>query len=185
MTKQVLDLFGRIDILVNNAQLRTSTMYVPFEELSIGDWNHILAVNLTGVFLCCQAIGPVMVQQCSGSIINMCSIYGVVAPDQRIYKDTSFNTPAVYSTTKAGVLGLTRYLATYWAPFNVRVNAITPGGVFNQHTDPFLSAYCERVPLGRMAKATELRGAIKFLASDAASYVTGHNLVVDGGWTVW
>jgi NAD(P)-dependent dehydrogenase (short-subunit alcohol dehydrogenase family) len=184
-TKKVVDAFGKVDVLINGARLKTPGMFAPFEDVDLEDWNRFLAVDLTAVFLCCQAMGPVMVRQRSGSIVNFSSIYGVVGPDQRIYEGTDFNSPAIYSTTKAGVLGLTRYLATYWAAHNVRVNAITPGGVENRHTDPFLSAYQARVPLKRMARAPELRGAVQFLSSDASSYVTGHNLVVDGGWTAW
>ncbi len=185
MVDRTMSELGRIDILINNAATQPPGLFAPFEEYSIETWNHVLDVNITGMFLMAQAVGKVMVEQGRGSIINISSIYGVVGPDQRIYDDTEFNTPAVYAVSKAGVIGLTKYLATYWAEKGVRVNAVTPGGVFREHGDPFLSAYTSRVPMGRMAQQDELSGAIVYLASDASSYVTGHNLVVDGGLTVW
>ncbi len=185
MMAHILAEFSRVDVLINNAQLKLQATYVPFSELKLEDWNRVFEVNLTGAFLCCQAVEAPMKAQGGGSVINMGSIYGVVAPDQRIYEGTPFNTPVTYPVTKAGMYGLMRYLATYWAKDRIRVNAITPGGVFNNHTDPFHSAYCNRVPMGRMGERHELRGAVQYLASDASSYVTGHNLVVDGGWTVW
>jgi NAD(P)-dependent dehydrogenase (short-subunit alcohol dehydrogenase family) len=177
--------FGRIDILVNNAAAQPPGMFSSVEEFPIDVWNRVIAVNLTGQFLMCRAAAPHMARQGKGSIVNISSIYGVVAPDHRIYEGLDFNSPCVYSASKAGVLGLTRYLATYWSSSGIRVNSITPGGVFQGHKDPFLSKYSSRVPMGRMAAAHELGGAIVYLASDAASYVTGHNLVVDGGLTVW
>lgn len=185
MVRQVLAECGRIDILVNGAAGRTPGFFAPFEDYALSDWNDVVSVNLTGTFLCCQAVGRHMKENGGGSIINTSSIYGVVAPDQRVYEGSSINTPAVYSASKAGVIGLTRYLSTYWAKDNIRVNTITPGGVFN-HQDPgFVSQYERRTPMGRMARPHELRGAIVFLASDMGSYVTGHNLIVDGGWTTW
>lgn len=183
--RSAYEAFGRIDILVNNAAAQPPGMFSSVEEYPLAVWNRIIAVNLTGQFLMCQAVAPAMVRQGKGSIVNISSIYGVVAPDQRIYEGSDFNSPLVYSASKAGVLGLTRYLATYWGASGIRVNSITPGGVFQGHQDPFLSKYTSRVPMGRMAAERELGGAILYLASDAASYVTGHNLVVDGGLTVW
>jgi len=177
--------FGRIDILINNAAAQPPGFCTAFEEYPLDLWNRVMAVNLTAQFLTTRAVAPIMLRQNRGSVINIASTYGVVGPNQHIYEGTNFNTPAIYSTSKAGVLGLTRYLATYWAEKGIRVNSVTPGGVFRGHTDPFLKNYCQRVPMGRMAKQDELRGAIVYLASDASSYVTGHNLVVDGGWTVW
>jgi len=177
--------FGRIDVLINNAATQPPGFFAPFEKYSLETWNHVLEVNLTGMFLMAQAVGKVMVEQTRGSIINISSIYGMVAPDQRIYDDVEFNAPAAYSVSKSGVIGLTKYLAAYWGEKGVRVNAVTPGGVFRGHEDPFLSAYSSQVPMGRMARQDELSGAIVYLASDASSYVTGHNLVVDGGLTAW
>jgi len=177
--------FNRIDILINNAAVQPPGFVAPFEEYSLDLWNRVMAVNLTGMFLVAQAVGRTMLEQGRGSIINISSVYGVVAPDHRVYDGSEFNTPAVYSVSKAGVLGLTRYLAAYWAEKGVRVNAVTPGGVFRNHKDPFLSLYTARVPMGRMARQDELAGAVVYLASDASSYVTGQNIVVDGGLTVW
>ena len=177
--------FGRIDILVNNAAAQPPGMFASVEEYSVDVWNRVMAVNLTGQFLMARTVAPTMKSQGKGSIVNISSIYGVVAPDQRLYEGSVFNSPPVYSASKAGVLGLTRYLAAYWASSGIRVNSITPGGVFQEHEDPFLSRYSSRVPMGRMAEQGELRGAVLYLASDAANYVTGHNLIVDGGLTIW
>ncbi|MCJ7511497.1 MAG: SDR family oxidoreductase, partial [Anaerolineales bacterium] len=159
-----------------------------FEDFPLDAWNQALAVNLTGAFLCAQAVAPIMLPQGRGVIVNICSTYGLVGPDQRIYQRTGeaprFK-PVVYSVTKAGILGLTRYLATYYAGQGIRVNALTPGGVFNDHDDQFVHNYSARTVLGRMAHKDEMNGALLFLASDASSYMTGANLVVDGGWTAW
>jgi NAD(P)-dependent dehydrogenase (short-subunit alcohol dehydrogenase family) len=126
-----------------------------------------------------------MVKQETGSIINIASLYGVVSPNHRIYPGTGIHQPVAYSVSKAGVLALTRYLATLWADKGVRVNSITPGGIFNQHPDLFNKRFSELCPKGRMADKSELRGALIYLASQASSYCTGHNLIVDGGWTIW
>jgi len=185
MVGRVLAEFRRIDVLVNGAAGRPPGFFAPFEDYALSDWNHVISANLTGTFLCCQAVGRHMKENGGGSIINTSSVYGVVSPDQRVYEGSSINTPAAYSASKAGVIGLTRYLSTYWANDNIRVNTITPGGVFNHQDPAFVRQYERRTPMGRMARPHELRGAVVFLASDMASYVTGHNLVVDGGWTAW
>ncbi len=194
--------FGRVDILVNSAAMdpkfdrqgdngldeMRNPLSVEFEDYPLETWNQALDVNLTGLFLCCQAVGRQMRAQGRGVIINVCSIYGLVGPDQRIYKkdgEPPQFKPVYYSVTKAGVLGLTSYLATYYAGKNIRVNALTPGGVYNEHDVEFLKAYSSRTVLGRMAEKDEMNGALLFLASDASSYMTGGNLVVDGGWTAW
>ncbi len=197
MVTRTLDEFGRIDILVNNAALdpkfdteHASEHTNTFEDYPLELWNASVAVDLTGMFLCSQAVASPMLKQKSGVIINICSTYGVVGPDQRLYEPddpTKIRTykPITYSVTKSAVLGLTRYLATYWAGKNIRVNALTLGGVFNEHDDEFVRRYSYRTPLGRMAEKSEYCGALLFVASDAASYMTGANLVVDGGWTAW
>jgi len=185
MVDRTISEFGRIDVLINNAATQPPGFFAPFEQYLLETWNQVLAVNLTGMFVVAQAAGKVMVEQERGSIINISSIYGIVAPDHRIYDGCDFDTPAAYAVSKTGVIGLTKYLAAYWAEKGVRVNAVTPGGVFRGHEKPFLSAYTSRAPMGRMARQDELAGAIVYLASEASSYVTGHNLVVDGGWTAW
>jgi NAD(P)-dependent dehydrogenase (short-subunit alcohol dehydrogenase family) len=186
---RVLSHFGHIDILVNNAAFTTASpsanYNAPFQDFPVEDWQQILSVNLTGTFLGCQVIGAQMLAQRSGSIINMASLYGVVSPNHRMYPETGIHQPVAYSVSKAGVIALTRYLATLWAGAGVRVNCITPGGVYNQHPDLFASRYASLSPMGRMAHRDEMRGALIYLASDASAYCTGHNLIVDGGWTVW
>lgn len=186
---------GRLDVLVNSAALdpkfdaeHHEQAANAFEDYPLDMWNQALAVNLTGMFLCSQAASRLMLKQAKGVIINICSTYGLVGPDQRIYerpgKPKQFK-PVYYSVTKSGVLGLTRYLATYFAGTGLRVNALTPGGVFYDHDDGFVANYSARTVLGRMARKDEMNGALLFLASDASTYMTGANLVVDGGWTAW
>lgn len=186
---QIADQKGKIDILINNAQ--ASDTIVPFEEASVSNWRKTSSVNEEGIFLMSQSVGLQMIkQQGGGSIINISSIYGVVAPDHRIYQNADFNggsmgSPAVYSYTKAGIIGLTRYLSTYWANHNIRVNSISPGGVESSQSQNFKDNYNNRVPLNRMAQPRDLIGALVFLASDASSYVTGQNLIIDGGLSAW
>jgi NAD(P)-dependent dehydrogenase (short-subunit alcohol dehydrogenase family) len=190
--------FGRLDILVNSAALdpkfdpEAATKGMPlgsFEDYPLDQWRAALNVNLTGVFLVTQACVKQMVEQGNkGSIINICSIYALNGPDQRIYvkdgKRVAYK-PAYYTVSKAGVMGFTKYLAAYYAGTEIRVNAITPGGVFNNHEDYFVQKYSAKTILGRMAEKEEINGALLFLASDASSYMTGNNVVVDGGWTAW
>ncbi len=194
MIAQTLEAFGRLDILVNSAAL--DPKFDPqhgghtndFENYPLDLWNQALAVNLSGVFLCCQAAIPPMLQGGKGVIINLASIYGITAPDQRLYQregQPPQYKPAYYSVTKAGVLGLTAYLAAYYGAKNIRVNALTPGGVYHGHDEEFVRSYSARTMLGRMAHKDDLNGALLFLASDASDYMTGANLVVDGGWSAW
>jgi NAD(P)-dependent dehydrogenase (short-subunit alcohol dehydrogenase family) len=190
----VLRKFDRIDVLVNNAALNDSVekaagVPVPFEEHPVASWRQALDVNVTGTFLCCQVFGAEMAKRGRGSIVNIASTYGIVAPDQSLYRDAAgrqfMYKSAAYSTSKAAVIGLTRHLAAYWGARGVRVNALSPGGVHNGQEEQFVQRYSQKTPLGRMAEPTEYRGAIVFLASDASSYLTGANIVVDGGFTVW
>jgi 2-deoxy-D-gluconate 3-dehydrogenase len=195
MVEKTLAAFGRLDALVCSAAMdpkfddqHQGQHSSSFEDYPLEAWKQALDVNLTGLFLCAQAAVKPMIAQNHGSIINICSTYGLVGPDQRIYekpgKPRQYK-PVFYSVTKAGVLGLTRYLATYYAGTKIRANALTPGGVFNNHDETFLANYSARTVLGRMANRDEMSGALLFLASDASSYMTGSNLVVDGGWTAW
>jgi len=198
MVEKVLSEFGRLDILVNSAALdpkfdpdaaKKGIAPGAFEDYPLDDWNAALNVNLTGMFLVTQACVKQMITQGKkGSIINICSTYGLNGPDQGIYiKDgerVAFK-PVYYTVTKAGVMGFTKYLAAYYAGTDIRVNALTPGGVFNNHEEYFVKNYSAKTIMGRMAKKDEMNGALLFLASDASSYMTGNNVVVDGGWTAW
>ena len=198
MVEKVMTEFGRIDILVNSAALdpkfdpdaaKKGIAPGAFEDYPLDDWNAALNVNLTGTFLVTQACVKQMVKQGKkGSIINICYTYGLNGPDQNIYirdgERVAFK-PVYYTVTKAGVMGFTKYLAAYYAGTEIRVNALTPGGVFNNHEDYFVKNYSAKTIMGRMANKDEMNGALLFLASDASSYMTGNNVVVDGGWTAW
>jgi len=199
MVARVVEVFGRLDILVNSAALdpkfdpdAVSKGIAPgkFEEYPLEQWNAALNVNLTGTFLITQACVKQMIAQGKkGSIINICSTYGLNGPDQRIYRKPDGSQPAFkpvyYTVTKAGVVGFTKYLAAYYMETEIRVNMLTPGGVFNNHDETFVKNYSAKTILGRMAHKDEMNGALLFLASDASSYMTGNNVVVDGGWTAW
>ncbi len=189
LRQYALDNFGQIDILVNNAgftnQSKSKNFDASFEKFPLEDWNNIMNVNLTGTFLGCQVVGSYMVEQKKGSIINIASLYGVVSPNHRIYPGTGISQPVAYSVSKHGVVALTKYIATLWADKGVKVNALTPGGIWNGHQGLFLERFEQLIPIGRMSDKTELRGGIVYLASDASSHVIGHNLIIDGGWTAW
>jgi NAD(P)-dependent dehydrogenase (short-subunit alcohol dehydrogenase family) len=189
--------YDRLDILINNAAIDpkfdatvAAQQANTFEEYPLELWQQSLDVNLTGAFLCSQAAGRVMVRQRRGVIVNISSTYGLVAPDQRLYRaeaerEQKLFKPAAYAVTKAGIAHLTRYLAAYWGDKSIRVNTLTPGGVFNSQDEGFVTRYASRTPLGRMARQNEMNGAMLFLVSDASSYMTGANVVVDGGWSAW
>ncbi len=185
--------FGRIDVLHNNAAGKSDDMnafFAPFEDYLYDEWRKITAVNLDSMFLMAQIVGRQMLKQGSGSIIQTSSIYGLLGPDQSIYEESEhlghqINSPAVYATTKAGIIGLTRYLATYWADKGIRVNAIAPGGVESGQNNKFITRYSKRIPMRRMAQPHEIVGALLYLASDASSYVTGQVIPIDGGLTAW
>jgi len=198
MVEKVTSTFGRLDVLVNSAALdpkfdpdavKKGMAPGAFEDYPLDQWNAAMNVNLTGMFLVTQAcVKPMIAQGKKGSVINICSTYGLNGPDQRIYiKDgqrVAFK-PVYYTVTKAGVMGFTKYLAAYYAGTDIRVNALTPGGVFNNHEEYFVKNYSAKTIMGRMANKDEMNGALLFLASDASSYMTGNNVVVDGGWTAW
>ena len=194
MVDRVVSELGTINILHNNAAAKSDDLdsfFAPFEEYSLDQWRKIMAVNIDGVFLTAQAVGKHMVENGKGgSIVQTASIYGVMAPDHRIYEGSIYlgrqiNTPAVYSASKAAVIGLTKYLATYWADKGIRVNSITPGGTESGQNEEFIRRYSARVPMNRMANSHEMVGALLYLCSDASSYVTGQNIIVDGGLNAW
>lgn len=185
---------GSIDVLVNNAGSKSRDVrafFAPFEEYSLDTWREVMSVNIDGMFLMSQAVGRQMLkQENGGAIINISSIYGLVGPDSRIYEGSEYlggaiNTPAVYSASKAAVIGLTKWMATHWADKNIRVNCLVPGGVSSGQNGPFQEKYSSRVPMGRMAEAEEMVDPLLFLASQSSSYITGQVLAVDGGWTAW
>ena len=187
-----------ISILINNASINpkyssenNKTVFSRVENLSLDDWNHQISVGLTGAFICSKYFGTKMAANNSGVILNISSDLSVIAPDQRLYKlsgvmDNSQPVkPITYSVIKSGLVGMTKYLATYWSTNGVRVNALSPGGVYEDQPDEFVKKISNLVPLGRMAKSNEYRSAVQFLCSDASSYMTGQNIVIDGGRSVW
>jgi NAD(P)-dependent dehydrogenase (short-subunit alcohol dehydrogenase family) len=193
----VLDRFGRVDILINNAannpkmENKAEVEFSRLEFFPLEQWEADLNVGLKGAFLCSQIIGSEMARCKQGVIVNVASDLAVIAPDQRLYRkpglpeDRQPVKPVTYSVVKTGLIGLTRYLATYWADSGIRVNAISPGGVYNNQPDDFVERLDRLIPLGRMADANEYQAAILFLCSDASSYMTGSNLVIDGGRSCW
>lgn len=180
-------------VLINNAAIDSPPSAPPeengpFEDYPEESWDKVIDVNLKGVFLCCQVFGGAMAKNGKGSIINVASIYGIVSPDQNLYqyrrnRGEVFYKPVAYSASKSGLINLTRYLAVYWAKKGIRVNSLTISGVYNNQESEFLTEYCGRIPIGHMAAPEDYNGAMIFLASKASDYMTGHNLVVDGGWT--
>jgi len=197
LLERVLDETGRVDILINNAannpkaEAPLGEAWSRLERFSVEQWEADIGVGLTGAFLCSQTFGTEMARRGKGVILNIASDLAIIAPDQRIYRqpdrseDQQPVKPVSYSVVKTGLIGLTRYLATYWADKGVRVNAISLGGVYNDQPIEFVQKLTELVPLRRMADVDEYRGAIVFLCSDASSYMTGSNLVIDGGRTTW
>lgn len=194
MVREVAERFGGIHILLNNAGYfpdDLAAFYAPFEEYTLEQWRKVTSVNIDAMFLVAQAVGRQMIRQkTGGTVIQTSSIYGTLAADNRIYEGSEYrghqiNNPAVHSTSKAAVIGLTRWLATHWAEHNIRVNAIAPGGVESGQNKTFQGLYGRRVPLGRMAKPEEMVSTALYLASDATSYVTGQCLLVDGGLSAW
>jgi len=185
MVEHVVDEYGRIDILVNCSYPRNENYGQPYESVDPDDWRENVDLHLGSYYRTVHAVTEQMVNQDGGgSIINFASIYGVQAPDFGVYEGTSMTSPVEYSAIKGGIINLTRYLASYLGPEGIRVNALSPGGVYDKQQEPFVSQYEERTPLGRMATPEDVTGGVVYLASDASSYVTGHNLVIDGGWTI-
>lgn len=198
MLDRVIREFGKVDILINNAannphyeSMQSGNELSRFEFFPLEAWHLDLAVGLTGAFLCSQIIGSYMAQNRSGVILNISSDLALIAPDQRIYRkegvseDNQPTKPVSYSVVKSGLLGLTRYVATYWADKGVRCNALVPGGVYNDQDSNFVDKLTNLIPLRRMAKLDEYKASIVFLCSDASSYMTGASLVIDGGRTAW
>lgn len=192
----ILRKFNKIDVLINNAAINDMVEKPKnilgdskFENYSLKNWNKSIEVNLTGTFLCSQIFGSSMLRFNRGNIINTASTYGIVAPNQNLYKTKNgeqifYKSPA-YSVTKSAIISLTKYLAAYWAKDNIRVNCLSPGGVKNNQPKDFIEEYSSRTPMKRMAEQDDYKGAIVYLASDASRYMTGENLVIDGGWTIW
>jgi NAD(P)-dependent dehydrogenase (short-subunit alcohol dehydrogenase family) len=186
-----LQKFDRVDVVLNNAAatgenlMAIGKVFAPFEEYPLAVWDQVLRTNLTGVFLVAREGGKALLQGGGGSLINVSSIYGVVGPDHSIYEGMPFGSFSAYSAGKAGVHGLTQWLATYWGRKNIRVNTLVPGGVFNGHSEEFSRRYSNRTPMGRMANSDDLVGMVVFLSSDASRYCTGQKYIVDGGLTAW
>ncbi len=201
LLQSMLSVTEHIDVMVLCVTTKPADFFQPFTECSLEGWKKVLAVELDGAFVATQQVGRIMEKQNSGSIIFISSMYGVVGNDQRIYQsanlaqlytDTAGDPPkqifshAAYNTAKGGLISLARFLAAYWGHKNIRVNVISPGGVAHSgENKTFVDAYTYRTPLGRKAEISDLCGAVAFLASDASSYITGHNLIIDGGWTAW
>jgi NAD(P)-dependent dehydrogenase (short-subunit alcohol dehydrogenase family) len=179
----VLERFGKIDGLVNNAYPRTNDWGVKFEEIPYESWERNVDWQLNSQFIICQKVLEIMKNQRSGSIVNMASIYGVVGADFSVYSGTLMTMPAAYSAIKGGLINFSRYLASYYGEFGIRVNCISPGGIFDNQNKLFVENYLMKVPMKRMGLPEDICGPVTFLLSDEASYVTGHNLIVDGGWT--
>ena len=191
---EVESCFGTPDVLINNAAIDSppdapAAENGPFEAYPEASWDAVMNANLKSVFLMCQEFGGAMAKnEKPGSIVNVSSIYGLLSPDQSLYeyrrqKGEMFYKPVAYSVTKSGILNFSRYLAVYWAKQKIRVNSLIIAGVFDNQDAEFLKSYCDRIPVGRMANADDYVGPLVFLASDASTYMTGANLIIDGGWT--
>lgn len=183
--EKTLEKYGRIDILVNSAYPRNKRYGTLFEDVEFDSFQENVISHMGGYFLVSQKISKVMTKQGSGSIVNLGSIYGVLGPNFSVYGDTNMTMPVEYSLIKGGIINFTRYLSTYLAPYNVRVNSISPGGIFDNQPEEFVKSYCEKVPLNRMAEPSDIVGTLIFLVSDASKYITGQNIMVDGGLSVW
>ena len=185
LVKKIVLKFGRIDGWVNNAYPRTADWHMKFEDIPFESWRKNIDMHLNGYFLCSQYALKQTKLQKDGILINMASIYGIIGPDFSVYDDTPDMTmPAAYSAIKGGIISLTRYLSAYYGPYNVKVNCVSPGGIFDDQQEGFVKRYTNKVPMKRMGTPQDIANTILFLFSPLASYITGHNLIVDGGWTV-
>lgn len=186
LLRRSLEAFGRVDVLINSHQYKPKGFLVARpEDFPEELWDAVIGANLKGTFLTNRDFGKAMLEQGKGSIINFASTYGVVSSNPALYEDNSLGNPVAYSASKGGVIMLTKYLGTYWAQRGVRVNCLTPHGVWNNHEPAFVERFSRMSPMGRLMTSDEVVGAALFLASDASSYVTGSNLLVEGGWTAW
>lgn len=181
--QEVISRCGSIDIWINNAYPRTEDWGLAFEKIPYASWRENIDRHLNGYCLCCQRVAEEMKKKRQGSLINIASIYGIVGPDFSIYEGTEMTMPAAYSVIKGGIVNFTRYLASYYGPYGVRVNTLSPGGLWAHQPDTFVENYSKKTPLRRMGEVEDMIGAAIFLSSEASSYMTGHNLVVDGGWS--
>lgn len=180
---EIVQKYGKIDGWVNNAYPRTQDWGDKFEDITFESWRKNIDMHLNGYFLCCQKILEYMKTQGSGSLVNMSSIYGLLGPDFMIYEGTEMTMPGAYSAIKGGVNNLTRYLASYYGTYQIRVNTVSPGGIFDNQPESFVDKYSTKVPLKRMGNPNDVVSAVYYLLCDESSYVTGHNLIVDGGWS--
>lgn len=180
---QVIDKYGRIDGWVNNAYPRTSDWGNKFEDILFESWRSNIDSQLNSVFICSQEVLKIMKAQSSGAIVNISSIYGVVGPDFSVYNGTQMTMPAAYSAIKGGVINFSRYLAAYYGPYGIRINCVSPGGIFDHQNQNFVSQYEAKVPMRRMGLPEDIAPAVGFLLSNEANYITGQNIMVDGGWT--
>ena len=180
---QVVDRFGKIDGWVNNAYPRTQDWSKKFEEITLDSWKKNVDMQLNSIFICCRLVLAQMKKQKSGSIVNISSIYGVVGPDFSVYEGTEMTMPAAYSAIKGGVINFTRYLASYFGEFNIRINCISPGGILDNQSSKFISNYQKKVPMKRLGNPDDISPSVIFFLGDDSRYITGQNLIIDGGWT--
>ena len=179
----IIEQFGKIDGWVNNAYPRTNDWGDHFEDIKLNSWNKNIEIQLNSVFVCCQEVLKIMKSQKFGSIVNIASIYGIVGPDFSIYEGTSMTMPAAYSAIKGGVINFSRYLASYYGPYNIRINCVSPGGIFDNQASIFVSQYEIKVPLRRMGVPQDISPSVVFLLGNDSAYITGQNIIIDGGWT--
>jgi NAD(P)-dependent dehydrogenase (short-subunit alcohol dehydrogenase family) len=180
---QIIIQYGKIDGWVNNAYPRTDDWSTIFEEIPLLSWKKNIDMQLNSIFICCQLVLSQMKKQGSGSIVNISSIYGVVGPDFSVYEKTNMTMPAAYSAIKGGVVNFTRYLASYYGGFGIRINCVSPGGIFDKQSPEFISNYEKKVPMKRLGDPEDVSPSVTFLLGNDSKYITGHNLIIDGGWT--